>query len=337
MTALTRIATGGCLGILILAIAATGDAIVVGGGGAAPTDCLAVFDAPVNTPASRPRDIRCADGDPCDADGEVNGSCQFPVSMCANSDYNSARCSLVGVNQITVEHALDNGDPRFDPQFQALQNRIDNQILEDPPTTDINVCTTPTNFTVQVQGPFGATNTCRKGQKYIRVTTVSSPISGKVYRDADRMRLTCDPAPVGCDPMVLFDGTYDRIQRQIFNQRCAISACHDSQSQQAGMVLETGASYTNLLNVTPSNPAAQAEGWKRVTTSAPDLGDPVTSFIHRKITGDFPGPFFGGRMPLGEPKLDQALIDVIRCWIEQGAPPACNVSDPPEVCWQNCP
>jgi hypothetical protein len=137
--------------------------------------------------------------------------------------------------------------------------------------------------------------------------------------------------------MVIFDGTYDRIQRQIFNQRCAISACHDSQTQQAGMNLEIGSSYGNLVNVTPTNVAAQNQGWKRVSTSTPTVGDPDASFIYHKITGDFPGFGFGARMPFGDPKLDQSLIDVIRCWIEQGAPPACEPTDPPEVCWQNCP
>jgi hypothetical protein len=124
----------------------------------------------------------------------------------------------------------------------------------------------------------------------------------------------------------------------VFNQRCAVSACHDSETQQANMVLETGSSYGNLVNVTPTNAAAQSAGWKRVTTSAPNVGDPATSFLYHKITGDFPTFAFGSRMPLGEPPLDQKLIDVIRCWIEQGAPPACDPDvDPPSVCWQNCP
>ncbi|HET9062659.1 MAG TPA: hypothetical protein VFO62_05170, partial [Candidatus Binatia bacterium] len=63
------------------------EALVVGGGGSATSDCLVVFDAAVNSPVANPRDIRCADGDPCDADGTVNGVCEFPISMCANSTF----------------------------------------------------------------------------------------------------------------------------------------------------------------------------------------------------------------------------------------------------------
>ena len=52
-----------------------------------------------------------------------------------------------------------------------------------------------------------------------------------------------DPAPSnGCDPQTLFTGgTFDRIQRQVFNQNCALSGCHDSQSQAGDLLLETGA------------------------------------------------------------------------------------------------
>ena len=58
--------------------------------------------------------------------------------------------------------------------------------------------------------------------------------------------MECDPAPSGCDPMAIYTGTFDRIQRQIFNQSCAVSGCHDSQSQTGGLLLETGAAHTNL-------------------------------------------------------------------------------------------
>jgi hypothetical protein len=39
-----------------------------------------------------------------------------------------------------------------------------------------------------------------------------------------------------------------------------------------------------------------------------------------KITGDLPSPAYGLRMPRNRPKLDQYLIDLIRLWIEAGAP-----------------
>src|SRR5258706_16313846 len=62
------------------------NATVVGGGGSAATDCLLVFDAPVNVPASNPRHVDCVDGDTsCDADGIVNGVCQIQLQVCASS------------------------------------------------------------------------------------------------------------------------------------------------------------------------------------------------------------------------------------------------------------
>jgi hypothetical protein len=93
---------------VVLASAAPVAADIVGGGGSVTTDCLLVFDAAVNSPPTRPHDIRCTDGDPCDADGTVNGSCQFAVAVCANSTADP-RCTLNGVGSVTVDHALDNG------------------------------------------------------------------------------------------------------------------------------------------------------------------------------------------------------------------------------------
>ena len=44
--------------------------------------------------------------------------------------------------------------------------------------------------------------------------------------------------------------------------------------------------------------------------------------MYHKVTGDFPDKTaFGERMPRGRPKLDQFLIDILKLWIEDGAPP----------------
>jgi hypothetical protein len=293
--------------LLVLAVKA--HAITIGGGGSASTDCLLVFEAAANTPPARPHNIRCADGDPCDADGVVNGSCQFPVAVCANSTAD-ARCTLNGVETVTVDHALDNGDRHFDPEFQALQTRIDSTI--DPPSTEPDRCTAATNFHVPVIGPF-ANGSCKKGRKTVKIVTISSPIAGRLFKDGDRIKLTCDPAPAGCDPMAFFTGTFDRIQQQVFNQSCAVSGCHDSQTHQSNMILEVGASAGNLIDVTPSNPNVPVD-WKRVLP-----GDSTKSFLFHKITGEL-DTGQGARMPYGGPALDQHLIDIIQLWIDAGAP-----------------
>lgn len=302
-------------------------AVVFGGGGSPSSDCLAVFDGPVNSPASRPRSVRCVDGDPaCDGDATVNGQCQFPIRICANSTVDP-RCTLNGVTSIVVDHALDNGDPKFDPDFQALQLRIDSAIDPSPgsPATTPDQCTIPAAMILQVQGPLAGA--CRRARKQIKVTTESVVIAGRIYRDVDRLSLTCDPAPItfppdptpsGCDPLTFFSGTFDRIQQQIFNQSCAKSACHDSQSHQQSLVLEPGAAYTNLIDVTPATPDAAAAGWKRITST----GDPATSFVYRKVTGDLPSALgdLGRRMPRTGPKLHDDLVNVILLWIQAGAP-----------------
>jgi hypothetical protein len=311
------LAAGGAV-VAALTLVAPAVGSVVGGGGSASSDCLAVFDAAVNTPKSKPRHVKCTDGDPaCDSDGTVNGACVIPVALCANSTALS-KCTLNGVESITVDHALDNGDKKFDPQFQALQGQIDNGIQ--PPTDEADACTTATNFRVTIKGPVGK-NHCRSNTKTVKVTTLSKLIDGKIYKDKDTIKLTCIPDPTtGCDPLTLFTGTFDRIQQQIFAQSCALSSCHDSQSKQGDLLLESGAAYGNLIGVVPNNLSAAGAGWKRVDVLSPTTGNAETSFLYHKVTGDLPDVSYGQSMPRSKPKLDKSLREVIRLWIESGAP-----------------
>jgi hypothetical protein len=306
---------------IALAMVAPALGIVIGGGGAQSRDCLVALDADVNTPESKPRQVRCTDGDSdCDRDGAVNGTCQFEISVCANSTFDS-ECSMVGVQSIIVDHADDNGDPKFDPDFQSLQSAIDDDI--DAPTSDVDRCTAAKTFLVPLKGPFGSSNSCGSDRKKLRITSVSQVIDGSIIIDRDRLRLTCLPDPdVGCDPTKLFASTFDRIQKQVFNQNCALSGCHDSQSQTGSLLLEVGASYDNLVGHAPSTPPALAAGWKRVDAD-PLLGtgDLENSLLYRKITGDLPDSTYGARMPFGKPILNKTLRDIIRLWIEAGAPP----------------
>ena len=317
--------------LVVPSLAAAVTTVIIGGGGSSSSDCLLVFDAPANDPPNKPRNIRCTDGDSsCDADGVVNGVCAFPIKPCANSSYNPSSCNLVGVDQITVDHALDNGDEKFDPDYQALQQRIDNDIS--PPNDDPDACAgSATTIRVAIEGPFKAnngTNVCKKRIKKMKIVSTGI-IAGKVWKDTDKIKMTCDPAPAidgGCDPQVFFTGTFDRIQRQIFDQTCAVSGCHDSQSVQGSLLLETGASYGNLVNATPNNAAAAntmtfppPDDWKRVKQIDAMTGDLNRSLLYHKVTGDLL-PGFGDRMPFHRKKLDQSLIDVIEAWIVNGAP-----------------
>lgn len=300
--------------------ATSAHAVIVGGGGSRLSDCLGVFDAPANAPATRPRNVLCVDGEACDEDGTVDGVCSISVAFCANSTQ-LPPCNLQGVAEIVVDHANDDGiDPEFDPQLQALQARIDNVV--NPPSTSADECSLSTTFRVPVNGPMGTRNRCNKGRKEIVVTTSSTVIQGKFYRDRDKLMLTCLPSdtPNGCDPQTLFDSTFDRIQRQIFDLSCATATCHDSQSVAGGLLLETGASHGNLVGAMPGNGAASGAGWLRVDVVAPGVGSLDTSFLYHKIMGDLPDASYGVRMPRGEPRLDQNLREILRIWIENGAP-----------------
>lgn len=293
-------------------------AAIVGGGGAASSDCFLVLDTVANTPSSNPKNVRCIDGDAtCDHDGIVNGVCEVQVSVCANSTAIS-ECSLVGVDTVVVSHADDDGvDPDFDPDLQALQSRIDSQILDDNPNTNLNDCTTPTSIRVPIKGPVGD-NKCGKRTKKVTITTTSDNLAGKIYTDTDKLKITCIPADEaanGCNPQTLFSGTFDRMQKQIFNQSCAVATCHDSNTVAANLLLESGASYNSLVNTDPTNAAAFGLGLKRVAPSSTD-----DSFLFHKVTGALPDGAFGERMPLNRRKLHSSLQSLIQLWIDDGAP-----------------
>ena len=316
---------GAVLGAALVAAAPT-DAIVVGGGGSASKDCLVVFDAAVNFPITEPNQVRCVDGDPtCDEDGIVNASCSIAVRVCVNSTF-SSECTLNGVSQIDVDHSFDNGtDPKFDPDFLAVRQRIDQDFIFPVDTAD--TCTGTVTFKVPIKGPLG-NNHCGRKRKKLKLRSIAQSLAG-VAKDTDTLKLSCEPATVnGCDPQTLYAGTFDRIQRQIFNQSCALGSCHDSESQMGGLLLETGASFGNLINQVPTNGPAAADGWRRVTVFVQDInGDADLSFLFRKIEGDLPDTSYGERMPRGKPKLNGSLREIIRLWIEAGAPQTGWVDD----------
>lgn len=309
----------GGLALLTLAVAGSVSALVIGGGGSASTDCLVALSVDANFPSTNPKQVRCVDGDPaCDDDGVVNGVCDLRIALCANSTFNPS-CALAGVNGVTVEHAIDNGDPRFDPDFQNLQNRVESDFTF--PVLGANVCTSVGLIHVPIKGPLGPNNSCGRQKKKLQLRALSTSGPNGVKEDKDTLKLYCEPAPVnGCNPQSLFSGTFDRIQHQVFDQNCAVSGCHDSQSQSGNLLLETGAAYGNLVNQAPHNSAAFNAGWLRAAVVPNVSGDLETSFIVHKLEGDLPDATYGERMPLHRGKLNGTLRDLISLWIQAGAP-----------------
>ena len=103
--------------------------------------------------------------------------------------------------------------------------------------------------------------------------------------------------------------TFTAVQQQIFNGSCAFSGCHGGNSPAEGMSLASGDSYGDIVNVRSS----QMSSLDRIEPS-----DPNNSYLYLKVTGD--SSITGSRMPRGGAALSQDLIDLLRDWIERGAP-----------------
>jgi len=105
--------------------------------------------------------------------------------------------------------------------------------------------------------------------------------------------------------------TLDEIQASVFSVSCAFSGCHSGpagNSLPSGMNLsDADASFASLVG----QPSLQTPGVLRVAA-----GDPDNSYLIEKLEGTAAN---GARMPLGGIPLDQAVIDDIRLWIQNGA------------------
>lgn len=105
------------------------------------------------------------------------------------------------------------------------------------------------------------------------------------------------------------DATFSRVQDEIFNPSCALSGCHSAGSAAQGLVLAEGQAYNNIVNV-PST--------EQPSRDLVEPGDPGSSYLYLKIIGD---PSISGvRMPRFGTPLSQALQNLVRDWIADGAP-----------------
>jgi hypothetical protein len=103
------------------------------------------------------------------------------------------------------------------------------------------------------------------------------------------------------------------IQQTIFNPTCVDMFCHTTEFRAGNLVLVEGQSYDQLVDVLSDNIAARDAGLLRVEPGAPE-----ESFLIIKLTD--PTRPQGSRMPLGKPPLPEADIELIRAWIQAGAP-----------------
>ena len=128
---------------------------------------------------------------------------------------------------------------------------------------------------------------------------------------------------VGCDealsdltgPTPNLEPTFTSIQQEIFSSgdssgRPACTQCHNAVgSRFNGLDLSPAVSYGNLVNVA----SRERPGVTRVLPNNPD-----SSYLVHKLEGQ--ASIVGVRMPLGGPYLTEGQIQVIRRWIEIGAP-----------------
>lgn len=155
------------------------------------------------------------------------------------------------------------------------------------------------------------------------------PLANQPLSAAEMVALACwiegADQPEGDSPYAVID--YDRCQyavevsepdpdsgatlsgdvQPIFDARCAVPACHSSNSPKAGLDLTEGVAYEVLLEA--------------MSTQNPDIPlvtpvNPQNSYLMTKLVSD---GFSGQQMPIGDP-LSDAEIDVIRRWINFGAP-----------------
>ena len=102
------------------------------------------------------------------------------------------------------------------------------------------------------------------------------------------------------------------IQNNIFTPTCSVAGCHSGPpgpNLPAGMDLSSAnASFSSLVNIA----SIQEPTILRVA-----VADADNSYLIHKLEGTSAQ---GSRMPEGGPFLDQAMIDVIRLWIDTGAP-----------------
>src|SRR5258705_10294344 len=117
-----RLASAIVLGLAVRATAAS-----LTGGGPKAGDCLAGLDV-VAAAAPRARAVTCHDGDRvCDRDGLVNGTSQYWLRVCLNTEEG---CAGGGVQSVAITNELD-------PELLTLGRTLE---LVGKPATGTNTC-----------------------------------------------------------------------------------------------------------------------------------------------------------------------------------------------------
>ena len=180
------------------------------------------------------------------------------------------------------------------------------------------------NLNIKPDGMFSARKKVKKNIGAGDMMTVSlEPSGGRLAKDTEitlcvdlvkkKSELKNLPACVEQDDDGNGGGsgqvTLTSLQNDFFTPTCAVSGCHNETSASAGLVLTTGQSFGELVNVASS----QNSALNRVSPN-----DPEASYLIKKLRGD--SDIVGQRMPLGGPSLSASEIDRFVSWIGDGAP-----------------
>jgi hypothetical protein len=103
------------------------------------------------------------------------------------------------------------------------------------------------------------------------------------------------------------------IQERIFTPTCTFSSCHSVAGHEGDLVLVSGRSLAQLVNVPAYQDAAAAANLVRVVP-----GQPEQSFLVLKLRPHLPAAF-GKQMPDASGLLDDDARAAIEEWIRRGA------------------
>jgi hypothetical protein len=164
---------------LIMLAARSPVAAVVLGGGLTDADCTIGFDGVSATDGAS--EVVCSDGDPaCDADGTVDGSCQFVVRACVRLA--STECTPRDISSVAVA-----GLPLDPPPVGGSGRR----------------CGAPDTVTIAVGDAAGATMIARSGTELKDVDYLALCCqAGATPFGAVQCALALDPSIAGCDESI---------------------------------------------------------------------------------------------------------------------------------------
>jgi len=156
---------------------------LVAGNGSDKKNCVSEFFGTELVPVKPGKPAKfavCVDGDACDADGKVDGSCRFPLGFCLN---------------VADEQLLDCMSPGV-VQFELKKMKPETQTIADAVTAVVDALPVLTETCFFSDGIDVPVKTTKKGQKdgkgLVKIKTTSS--GAKPLKDNDKIKLVCRPA-----------------------------------------------------------------------------------------------------------------------------------------------